>query len=142
MAQNLEELRRENPELAAQIEAEVKAAASPDAGALDQARENERNRLAAIDEIANLFDDETVREAKYGDHPCTAQEMSYRAAQKAAATGNAYMAAANADYKASGAADVVGQPGADAQGKPTTPEQCLAEARANVKALLGSKKED
>ncbi|MEG1513795.1 MAG: Clp protease ClpP [Clostridia bacterium] len=141
MANTLEELRTENPVLAAQIEAEAKAAASPDAGALEQAMESERNRLSAIDEIANLFDDDTVREAKYGEHPCTAQEMTYLSAQKASKTGKAFMKAADSDYKASGAADVTGQPGADDTGKPTTPEQCMNEARANVKALLGDKKE-
>lgn len=47
----------------------------------------EEKRLQEIDEIACLFDAETVEAAKYGPHACTAQEMTYRAAVKAAQSG-------------------------------------------------------
>ncbi|HCS73026.1 MAG TPA: hypothetical protein DIW17_04035 [Clostridiales bacterium] len=56
MAKNLEELRAENPELAEQILAEAQATVSANA-----AVETERRRIAEIDEIAALYDDETVK---------------------------------------------------------------------------------
>lgn len=139
MATNLEELRTENPELAAQVESEVRAAVSAEhANSATDATAAERQRLADIDSIAHLYDEETVRNAKYGEHPCTAQEMAFRAAQQAAKTGSAFMASAQSDYQASGASGV-GAASTDDNGgaEPTTPEAKQAEARANVKALLG-----
>ncbi len=43
----------------------------------------EEKRIREIDEIACLFDSETVQAAKYGPNACTAQEMAYRAALEA-----------------------------------------------------------
>ena len=139
MARNLEELRTENPELAAQVESDVRAAVSAEhADSETNATNAERQRLADIDSIAHLYDEETVRNAKYGEHPCTAQEMAFRAAQAAAKTGGAFMAGVKSDYEASGASGV-GAAANDGNGgaEPTTPEAKQAEARANVKALLG-----
>lgn len=98
----------------------------------------ERQRLAEIDSIAHLYDDETVRKAKY-DEPCSAQEMAFRAAQAAAKTGGAFMAGVKSDYEASGASGVEAAPADNGNGgaEPTTPEAKQAEARASVKALLG-----
>ena len=77
MAKNIEELRKEDPALAAVVEAEVKAAATP----IDRAIAAERKRLQEIDEIASAINDDIlVHEAKYGNNPCTAQELAYRAA--------------------------------------------------------------
>ena len=88
MAKTLEQLRAEDPELAEQIMAEARAAVSAGVGAqASQAAAAERQRLADIDAVAGVFDAELVREAKYGDTPCTAQELAYRAAVKAAAQG-------------------------------------------------------
>ena len=140
MAKNLDELRTENPELAAQVESEVRAAVSAEhANSATDATAAERQRLADIDSIAHLYDDETVRNAKYGEHPCTAQEMAFRAAQAAAKTGGAFMAGVQSDYQASGASGVGAAPADNGNGgaEPTTPEAKQAEARANVKALLG-----
>lgn len=47
----------------------------------------EEKRIREIDEIACLFDPETVKAAKYGPNACTAQEMAYRAAMKAVQSG-------------------------------------------------------
>lgn len=142
MARNLEELRKENPELASQVEAEVKAAVSAEnTSAANNATEAERKRISEIDEIAHLFDDETVREAKYGKNPCTAQEMAFRAAQKAAKQGSTFMKNVFADNKKSGANDVVATPGEVEEGKTKSSEDRQAEAKATVKSLLG-KKED
>lgn len=142
MASNLEELRAENPELASQVESEVRAAVSADnTTAINNAVTSERDRLSQIDEIAHLFDDETVREAKYGDHPCTAQEMAFRAAQKAAKQGADFMKDVLADNKKSGANGVVSAPGETEEGKKKTSEERKAEAKAAVKKAL-NKKED
>lgn len=141
MARNLEELRTENPELAAQVESDVRASVSAEhANSETNATNAERQRLADIDSIAHLYDEETVRNAKYGEHPCTAQEMAFRAAQAAAKTGGAFMAGVKSDYEASGAGGVGAAPadnGGNGGAEPTTPEAKQAEARASVKALLG-----
>lgn len=140
MAKNLEELRAENPELAEQIMAEAQAAASQDAGTVSAAVEAERKRIAEIDEIAALYDDETVREAKYGENPCTAQEMAFAAAKKAAKKGQKFMGELNDDFKASGAEDVDATPAVEEDDKPLTPEQRMAQGRADAKKI--QKKED
>lgn len=115
MAKNLEELKKENPELAAAVEAEIKAAAaatapagtSADQGAVDTAINEERKRQQEIDGIASMVnDDELVKEAKYGDKACTAQELAFRAMQKQAKQGDQHAANAAEDYKKSNAAQV------------------------------------
>ena len=106
MATNLNELRAENPELAAQVESDVREALNAEREeAVRAAATNERNRLESIDEIASLYDDETVRDAKYGN-PCSAQELAFRAAVAAAKNGTAFMAAAMNDTAASGVNEV------------------------------------
>ena len=94
MATNLNELRTENPELAAQVEADVRAGLTADTNA---AVEAERNRLREIDAISALYCDEAVQAAKYGDHPMTAQELAYAQAQAAAQQGTAFAAAMQED---------------------------------------------
>ena len=146
MASTVEELRAEYPELTAQLEAEARAAATPapsaaaegDGGA-DPAQA-ERQRIQDIDALASLYDAESIREAKYGDHPCTAQELAYRMAQKAAQTGKSYMAALEADTGASGAQQVGAANNEGAPAGELTPEQRMAKGRADAKAL--NKKED
>jgi len=152
MAKNLEELRRENPALAETLMAEAKVAvsAAPSAAPTAQADpiQAERKRLQEIDAVAALYDDETVREAKYGEHPCTAQEMTYRAAQKAVQQGRKALADMEADTRDSNAdkvQSVVDPAQAKAQaGGPSpenqTPEQKMESARAEVKALFGKGK--
>lgn len=79
MAKNLGELRKENPELAATIEAEVRAAVKQ--SAINAVVAAERKRLQEIEDIAEAInDDELVFEAKYGEEACTAQELALRAA--------------------------------------------------------------
>lgn len=154
MARNLEELRAENPELAAQLEAEARAAtmnagsetpppatASPAVDAVDPVQA-ERQRIQDIDQLACLFDAETVQAAKYGEKACSAQEMVYRAAQAAAKQGKKFMFDLEADTGDSGAQNVSAT--AVTQEDDTdnkTPQQRKAEAKANVKALLGKKEE-
>lgn len=155
MARNLEELRAENPELAEQLMAEARAAvsaagqapaaAAPAQQAAPQTAEGdpaqaERQRIQEIDALASLYDAESIREAKYGDHPCTAQELAYRMAQKAAQTGKGYMAALEADTGASGAQQVGAANNEGAPAGELAPEQRMAKGRADAKAL--NKKED
>lgn len=133
MAKNLEELRRENPELASAVEDEIKRSVSADnASAVKTAAENERQRLSDIDAIAQLYDEETVREAKYGENPCSAAEMAYRAAVKAAKDGTAFMANAKADFEESGAEQVGAASIPEKEGAKDTPESIAAQAKADV----------
>lgn len=106
----------------------------------------ERQRLQEIDAVAGLFDAETVNAAKYGDTACSAQEMVYRAAQKATQQGQAFLTGLEADTKASGvqqvgAAASTGAGGAG-DGKNLTPEQLMAQGRADAKALNKTEKEE
>ena len=134
MANNLEELRVENAQLASQVESEVRAAVSAENTiAVEQATNAERQRISEIDEIAHLFDEETVREAKYGEHPCTAQEMAFRAATKAAKNGTTFMANALADSKASNTANV-GATAAPDDKSGKKDEDVKATAKADVEA--------
>lgn len=100
----------------------------------------ERRRLQEIDAIATLYDPELVREAKYGENPCTAQELAYQtavaAAAKAAGEGRAFMAAMSADTQASGAAAVsaVTAP-TDNEPDKDSPQAAAAQAKADVAAF-------
>ncbi len=137
MAKTLEELRVENPELANQLMAEAQAAASASAGADNaEAVESERNRLAEIDAVAHLFDKEVVQEAKYGEKPCTAQEMSYREAQRAAQQGTQFLKNLETDNSASGAQKVGAAPGAPLEGEPA--EDSLEAIEASAKAAVAA----
>lgn len=107
----------------------------------DDAVQRERKRLQDIDALESQFDAQTIQAAKYGPDACTAQEMAYRAAQKAAKTGKSYLASMMSDTEDSGAQDVGA---ASASGEPAggglTPEQRMAKGRADAKALKEGKK--
>lgn len=152
MAKNLEELRAENPALAEQLMAEAKAAVSA-AGQADPAQPTatqtaeddpaqvERKRIQDIDALASLYDAETVHAAKYGPDACTAQEMAYRAAQKAAKTGKSYLVSMMSDTEDSGAQGVgAANAGGESASGELTPEQRMAKGRADAQAL--NKKEE
>lgn len=131
MANNIEELRNEYPELVAQIE---EAAASA-------AVANERARIQEIDVVASLFSNELVTEAKYGPKACGAQELTYRAAVEAAKQGSAFMANVTADNQASGVEDVPATPTQEEKTGPKTQQEKYAEARNAVATALGKNKE-
>lgn len=145
MAKTVAELRKEYPELTAQLEDEIRASVSDEIGdgAVKKAVQAERDRLQKIDEVSALFDSDLVQAAKYGDDACSAAELSYRAAQKAAKNGKSFMANLEDDADASNAGDVGATPTQEED--PTaekTPEQKQAQARNDVHALLhGGKKE-
>lgn len=141
MANTIDELRNENPELCRQLEQ----------AASEQASQNERRRLSEIDEVANLFDSALVREAKYGDTACDARELAFRAAKAAAAQGRAFLTNLQNDNETSGAQGVEAVPGASASGDPEslpdakgnapkTQSERIAAAEAAVAELLGENK--
>lgn len=141
MANNLEELRKENPELAAQVEKEVKAEALAESeNAVKQAAEEERNRIAEIDKIAGIFNDDVVNEAKYGDKACSAQEMAYRAAVKAAETGSDFMKNLKEDSASSNTNSVGAANNASEMPKAKTTDESMTEARNMVRSLFGKEK--
>ena len=147
MSKTLEELMKEDPELANALMAEARTAVSAeivDGAKASEDVENERKRIKAIDDVAALFDDETVQAAKYGDNPCTAQEMTYRAAQKAAKEGKNFMAALKEDAEASGAKGVGAAPGKEESG-PDTPDDVKAAGKRAAemwKEAKGGKKDE
>ena len=133
----LEELRQSDPEAAEALLAEAQASVSH-----DEAVMAERQRIAEIDAVASLFDAETVNAAKYGENPCTAQEMTYRAAQEAAKAGKAFMSQLQADYKEDGADEVTSAPASEEDDRPMTAEDRRATGAAMAKKLSGEKTEE
>ena len=154
---DLIKLRKEDPELFAQLMAEANAGApasaesrtpapqgSPDA--VSAAVQAEQKRIREIDALAGLFDAETINAAKYGEHRCTAQEMVYAAAQKASQQGGKFLAALIADTKGSGAQDVgaangAGSDGTGGAGGEDTPQAMAAQAKLDAQAFNARKKE-
>lgn len=132
----LKELRAQEPELVAQIENEARAGAQTQANA--DAVAAERQRLADIDSIAaSIPDQQLVHDAKYGEKPCTAQELCFRVMQKSAASGKKFLAAYIADGAASGAGDVGAAPNG---GTPSAQqERDAADIQAVVNAYKKSK---
>lgn len=136
-----EELRAKYPDEVAQVEADARAGVDTTEAA-NTAAQAERDRLAAIDEVASLFDPALVREAKYGETRCSAADLALRAAQKAAKQGSKFLADAKGDTEDSGANDVPAAPGEDPEDEDegeNTPEARMNSARASVKALFEKK---
>lgn len=137
----LEELRAQYPEQVAQVEAEALAAAD-NTEAVNAAVQAERNRLAAIDEVAASLPADLVQEAKYGEHPCTAAELALKALQRNAKAGAKFLSDVMADAKESGTEDVAPAPApTEEEQEGTSPEARMDKARKAVKGLFG-KKED
>ena len=132
MAKTPDELRAEYPELVAQLEREARASAVAGAGTAVPAAE--RARIKAIDEIApNILDKKLVEDAKYG-HPCSAQELAFRAMKMQAAQGTAHMDGVAADFQASGIAQVQTPAAPAVDTDPDSPEAIEAQAKADVAA--------
>lgn len=105
----LEELKAQEPDLVSQIEQAATNAAQAQANA--DAVTAERKRLADIDSIAaSIPDPQLVHDAKYGDNPCTAQELCFRVMQQSAASGQNFLANYEKDGAASGAEGVGAAP--------------------------------
>lgn len=134
----LEELKAQEPDLVNQIETDARNAVKDQASA--DAVEAERKRLADIDSIAaSISDPQLVHDAKYGDKPCTAQELSFRVMQQNAAAGRQFLANYEADGAVSGAAGVGAAPnGGNIQSQQDKDE---ADIQAVIKAYKQSKGE-
>ena len=146
MTKTLDELRAEHPKLVAQLECEARASSIAEAGApaasvipetLAQETDPaaaERARIQAIDEIAhNILDKKLVEDAKYG-HPCSAQELAFRAMKMQAAQGTAHMESVTADFQASGIAQVQTPAVPTMDADPNSPKAIEAQAKADVAA--------
>ena len=108
---NLEELRAQYPELVAQIEQQAAETARTEAVA------QERARLQAIESIeASVGDAQLIRDAKYGEAPCTAEQLALKAMQRQAALGTQHLANVAADNAASGAEGVGAAPNGGEEG--------------------------
>lgn len=131
---NTEELRTAEPQLVSQIEAEAADRA------VAQAVADERARQRAIDEIAAVVgDEELVQEAKYGENPCTAEQLALRAMQAQAALGADHLQNVAADNAASGVQKVEAAKAAEDETKPLTKEERRAQGRAAAKAAKEGK---
>lgn len=130
---NKEELRAGCPDLVNEIVNDARA----------EAQQQERDRLAAIDEIADTIPSEMVAEAKYGAKACTAQELAYRAAVDAKQKGHKFLDDVQNDAQTSGANAVGGATASGVAGTGmTSTKPTDAEKRAAFKKLLHHKKED
>lgn len=137
----LDELRQQYPDLVSQVEEQARAADAPGSDAVSAAVQAEQRRLREIDEVAGALDATLVQEAKYGKTACSAQELCYRAAKQAGQKGRKFLGDLEADAQASGTCNVPPAPNGDPGGQqPRTPEQKMAAARNDVKALLGKEK--
>lgn len=97
----IEELRQAHPDLVKQVEDAARA----------EAIAAERTRLQAIEEIApSVGDAELVRDAKYGENPCSAEMLALKAMQKQAKLGTAHLKNVTEDHKDSGAEGVGATP--------------------------------
>ena len=141
----LEEFRKENPEAAEALLAEAQASVNNDeavAKARAEATAEERQRCQSIDELNGVFDAETINAAKYGENPCTAQEMTFRAAQEMAKQGKTFLNQMQADYRESGADGVKAAPASEEDNKPMTEADRKAAGAAMAKKLAGKKEEE
>lgn len=129
----LEELKAQEPDLVSQIEQDARNAAQAQASA--DAVAAERQRLSAIDSIAaSIPDPQLIHDAKYGEKPCTAQELCFRVMQQSAAQGQQFLTNYTADGAASGAGAVGAAPNS---GTPTTPEE---QDTADIMAVVNAYK--
>lgn len=114
------ELREQHPDLVAEIEA--------------AARQPERDRLAAIDEVAEGLPADMVREAKYGESPMGAEQLALaalRARNEARAAEEradreamaAFRRAAEEDAEESGTDEVGAEPNGGGEGSDDEEEQ-------------------
>jgi len=116
----LDELKAKNPDLVAALETEHKskfeaankaAFDSAVAAAKTEAAAAERARIKDIEAIESVVGDkELIKNAKYGEKPCTAQELSFAWAQKQANSGATYLDNLKADTKESDVEKITPEP--------------------------------
>ena len=133
----MDELRTQHPDLIAQIEAEASAGRD---NAVSAAVDAERDRIKKIDEVASLFANDLVDEAKYGENACTAEQLAYRAALNAREQGKNFLAQVEADNTESNAGEVgSAAPTEDKPEEAMTEEEKQAQADSFMAQLLGKK---
>ena len=116
---NIEELRKAYPDLVTQVE---------NAARMEGANQ-ERSRIQGIEAIQNAIADHTlIKNAKFGEHPLTAEQLAFQAMQAQAAIGNTMLANMAADNAASGAAQVTTAPNAGPEVKAEQPTDAKAAA--------------
>jgi ATP-dependent Clp protease protease subunit len=132
----VEELKQAYPELVAQIE----QAAGDTARA--EAVKAERERIKAIESIeASVGDAQLVADAKYGENPCNAQDLAFKAMQKQAQLGTQHLANTQQDAAASGAKDVSAQPNGGSDPKDSANDEAELATIVNAyKQTKGGKK--
>lgn len=129
---NVDDLRKAYPTLVQEVENAARA----------EGMTNERNRIQGIESIeAAVGDAEMVRNAKYGDKPLSAQELSFAAMQKQAKIGNKMLGDMEEDSKASGTADVTASAAPTNDPKGNDPKTVEAQAAADVARFLNTNKE-
>lgn len=129
-----EELRQSYPEAVAQIETAAASAAVA----------SERARMQDIDEIAPLYSEQLVHDAKYGEKPQTAAELALAAAKQQRAQGSAFLSNLEADSKESKVSDVGAANSAnseDALNEEHTTESVEAAGRQAAQDFLKKRKE-
>lgn len=126
----LEELRKEHPELAKEID---EAIASAREEGRNEGAENERNRIKDIDSISGSVPADMVEKAKYTDIETTASALALKVMKKNAEAGKNYIQDAVDDSENSGIKDVKNNPDA---GKESEEEK---EVDALVAAANGRK---
>lgn len=104
----LKDLCEKYPDLVKELEAKAAEKAVKDAenDIKEKAVAAERKRLMAIEKIENQIPHDMVLEAKYGEKPMTAAELSYQAMLKNAELGRSYEEAKAKDIDESNAAKV------------------------------------
>ena len=138
----LDELRAQDPEAAEELEKETQAKIQEAVtSAKEEGARAERERLEGIDAIAILYGVETVRAPKYGENPCTAQEMAFRAAQEAVKSGKSFLSQMKSDHKEDDSDDVTSAPASEEDDKPMTNADRKAAGAAMAKKLAGKTEE-
>ena len=130
-----DEFKQKHPELYNQVTTEAQVGIQ--AAARTEAIATERARIQAIEEIAPAIGDPAlVNDAKYGEAPCTAEELALKAMKKQASLGAQHLNNTAADFENSGAAKVGAAPNT---GTDNQTEADVAAINAVVGAYLTTK---
>ena len=129
---NVDDLRQAYPALVQEVENTAR----------NEGMTAERTRIQGIESIeAAVGDAEMVRNAKYGDKPLSAQELSFAAMQKQAKIGNAMLGKMEEDTKDSGVGAVTASAAPANDPKGDDPKTVEAQAADDVARFLNTKKE-
>lgn len=115
-------------------EADLKAAypelcGKMETGAAEAAVKAERERMSALDKVADKVPAEMMTEAKYGEKPCDAQAVVYRAVTEGKLVNSVVLGQLKEDAKGAGGVPAAAN-GGPGEGGPQTAEQKKTEAAA------------